>query len=57
MGTGVLFSGVKRAEPEVHYPNTSKADVKNEWSYIPAVALRLSGVDRDTFTFTLARCV
>ena len=57
MSTGVLFSGVKRRGPKVHYPYTSKAEVKNDWNNISAVDIGLSGVDRDTFIFTLARCI
>ena len=38
---------------EFKHLSPSSAEVKNEWSYTPAVPIRLRGMDRNNFGFAL----
>jgi len=44
MGTGGSFSEVKRPGRESDHSPTSSAEVKNAWSYISSLPIRLHGV-------------
>jgi len=45
------FSRVKRSGSEADHLPLSSAEIKNKWSCISALRIRLHGVDMDNFTF------
>jgi hypothetical protein len=46
-----MGTGVKQPKLEADYSTTSRAEVKNEWSYTSTHPMYLHGVDKDNFTF------
>jgi len=53
MNTEILSPGVKRQGREVDPSPPSSDEVKKEWSYTSTPPIRLHGLDRDNFTFSV----
>jgi hypothetical protein len=52
-GSGGSFPGIKLLEREFDSSPPCSAKVKNEWSYTSVLPVRLHGVERDSFAFTI----
>jgi len=48
-----FLPGVKRLERKVDHLPPSSAEVNNEWRYTPTPPIRLHGVERNKFMFTV----
>jgi len=55
MSTEILYPGVKRQVREVDHSPPSSDEAKNECSYTSTPPIRLHGLDRDNFTFSVLR--